>query len=105
MLVDVPLLANSQVTNKKKQQLAGSALMKENVKRIQHNCATGDKVMMKSYDPKKLDPKLHGPHLITQVFTNGAVKTLRNGTVEETASARKLHPRRGDQRRGGRRSS
>ena len=59
MIAAIPLVASLQVVNKRKHQLVDGALMKENAKRIQHNYKIGDNVMMASYDPKKLDPKLH----------------------------------------------
>ena len=71
MMADAPLIASLQVVNERKQQLVDNALMKANARRIQYNYKVGDKMMMISYDLKKLDPKLFGPYKITQEFTNG----------------------------------
>ena len=86
------------MTNEKKQQVVDKAFTKENAKRIQCDFKIGeDRLMMVSHYPKKLDPKTHGPCLITQVFTNGIVRILRNDTVEETVNTHKLYPHKGPQ--------
>ena len=53
--------------------------------------------MIKVYDPKKGDDRLHGPYEIQETRTNGTVVVVRNelGNVLETYSIRRLEPYKG----------
>ena len=66
-----------------------------NSKRINYNYKVGDNIMIKRYDPTKLQEKLHGPYPILQVFTNGTVRVKRAELIDETYNIRKIVPYKG----------
>ena len=91
MLVDVPLIANLKKIHELRQQKVDESAKRENAKRISHIFKIDDMVDMITYDPNRLEPRLHGPYRIVQVFTNGAVR-IRKDDTEETVNIRKLFP-------------
>ena len=83
MFLDVPLLANLEAIRNRRQQLIDHNLIRLNKIRIDHNYSIGDRVMVKTYDPIKLEERFHGPYPITTVYTNGTVKLQRNEAATE----------------------
>ena len=55
--------------------------------------------MVKTYDPTKLQARLHGPYTIVACQTNGTVVVKRDpqGFILETYNIRKLEPYKGPQ--------
>ena len=95
MLMDVPLIANLLAILERRQLLIDKNLMRMNSKRINYNYKVGDQIMIKRYDPTKLQKKLHGPYPIQQVFTNGTVRVKRAELIDETYNIRKIVPYKG----------
>ena len=83
MFLDVPLLANLEAIRNRRQQLIDQNLIRLNKIRIDHSYSIGDRVMVKTYDPIKLEERFHGPYPITTVYTNGTVKLQRNEAATE----------------------
>ena len=92
MLADVPLLANLATIHKNRQQLVDEGARRENAKRSNHALQAGGKASMASYGPAKLEPRAHGPCMVTQVLANGTAKIQLDGAAEEVVSIRKLFP-------------
>ena len=92
MMVDVPLISNLIAIRNKRQQHVDESARRENAKRIKHVFKIGDKANMITCDPTKLEPRTHGPHEITQVFTNGTAKMSKDEVTEEIVNIRKLFP-------------
>ena len=70
--------------------------IKENQKRIEHECKVRDKVLIvESKDERSKAPKLNfqteGPHTITRIHRLGTVTILRD-TYEERINIRRLRP-------------
>ena len=93
MLVDVPLIANLTKMHELRQQKVDESARRVNAKRISQIFKVDDVVDVITCDPNKLEPRLHGPYRIVQVFTNGTVR-IRKGDTEETVNIRKLFPRK-----------
>ena len=69
---------------------------RENAKRLPHDYAVGDKVMLKVDGVKrKAAYKYTIPYTITEVHTNGTVR-IRRGKVSERLNIRRLTPFFGD---------
>ena len=74
MLMDVPFIANLAAIRDRRQQLINTNLLRTNKRRIDYNYRVGDNVMIKRYDPTKLQERLHGPYRISQVCVNGSAR-------------------------------
>ena len=62
MFVDVPLISNLAAIRDRRQQLIDENLIRENKKRREFRYQAGQEVLLKSVDPRKMDPKAHGPY-------------------------------------------
>ena len=52
--------------------------------------------MITTYDPTKLQERLHGPYRIVETRTNGTVRVrMREPNIDETFNIRKLRPYKG----------
>ena len=71
--------------------------MQHNKKRYDYHYKVNELVMIKAYDPNKMEPRLHGPYPITECRTNGTVVVQRDGRGEvfETVNIQKLEPYKG----------
>ena len=63
MLLDIPVIADLVAIRERRQLLIDidENLRRQNEKRIEHHYKVGDWVMIKVYDPKKGDDRIHGP--------------------------------------------
>ena len=93
-MIDVPLLVDIDSIRGRKQQLIDNNLIRENKKQIDYNYEVGDKVWIKHYDPKKLEPKLHGPYRITRIYVNGTIDIELKPGVIQRYNIRKVVPYR-----------
>ena len=73
MFVDVPIIADLIAIRNNQQQLIDSNLIRHNHKRYDYHYRLRQRVMMKTYDPVKMQEKLHGPYPILELRTNGTV--------------------------------
>ena len=94
MLLKISAIVDLVAIRERRQLLIDKNLRRQNEKRIEHHYKVGDWVMIKVYDPKKGDDRLHGPYKIKETRTNGTIVVIRNeeGNVLETYNIRKLKP-------------
>lgn len=92
MLMDLPILADLQAIQNKRQQLIDYNAQRQNQKRIDYDYKVGDEVLVKNDDPGKLEPRAYGPYLVTQVHTNGTIVIRRNDQVLERLNIRRVIP-------------
>ena len=78
MLLDIPIIADYEAIQGRRQQLIDKSLMRSNWKRIDYNYNTGDKVYIKEYDPTKMMQRHHGPYYVQRVYTNGTIGVQMN---------------------------
>ena len=96
-LLNVSFEADWQYIKDRKQQLILQNNKRENAKRIPHQYAVGDNVMVKR-DPNRKhgSNQYKGPYTITRVNDNGTVKLSRatpaGGAVHETWNIRNIEP-------------
>ena len=83
MTMNVSLIASPYSIKQRRQQLIDENLQRTNDRRIQHNYAIGDRVMVVEYDPTKLDAKKRAPFTIVNVFNNGTVRLQIAAHVQE----------------------
>ena len=76
----------------KKEKLIQANNKRENLKRLNHTYAQGDKILI-STDPSgaKFDAPYKGPFTIIQVNNNGTVQ-YRNGAIRDIVNIRQIHP-------------
>ena len=73
MFVDVLIMSDLIAIQNNRQQLIDSNLIRYNRKRYDYHYRLRQRVMMKTYDPVKMQEKLHGPYPILELRTNGTV--------------------------------
>ena len=84
--------ANWKYIRDRKQKIIRKNNQKENSKRIPHEYAIGDKVLLDLGDIKtKFDAKYEGPYTVVQVNNNGTVR-IRKGAVTDTVNIRIVTP-------------
>ena len=92
MFVDLPVIVDLLAMQDKRQALIDENLRRQNAKRREFRYEVGGEVLIKSVDPRKLEPRAHGPYTITRVFTNGTVEVRRNPQVVERLNIRRIIP-------------
>ena len=95
MFVDVPIIADLIAIRNNRQQLIDTNLTRNNHKCYDYHYIIGQRVMVKTYDPVKMQEKLHGPYLILELQTNGTVQIARAPHVVETFNLQKIVPYKG----------
>ena len=95
MFIDVPLIADLVAIRNNRQQLINNNLIRHNRKRYDYHYRLGDRIMVRVYDPDKMQEKLHGPYRIVEIRTNGTVRIQRASNVLETFNIRKIVPYKG----------
>ena len=92
MLFDIPYLADWTEIGVRKQALVDRDNARENSRRMDHDYAVGDKVLLiESGINRKAANKNSGPYTITQVYTNGNVRIQRKST-NERLNIRRITP-------------
>ena len=92
MLFDIPIIADLEAVWNKRQLLVDTNLIRSNKRRIHYNYQPGQRVMVVTEDPTKLQQRTHGPYLIQRIFTNGTVELQLNADNSTTVNIRKLVP-------------
>ena len=95
MFIDVPIMADLIAIRNNRQQLIDTNLTRHNRKRYDYHYRLGQRIMVKVYDPVKMEEKLHGPYPIMELRTNGTVRIARAPHVVETFNLRKIVPYKG----------
>jgi transposase InsO family protein len=94
MILNLPLIADLQVLQERRQQLIDERLIRANRSRFSHDYHVGEEVLKLVYKPDKLQPKAEGPYLVHQVHTNGTVTLQKNAHTIECISIHRIKPYR-----------
>jgi hypothetical protein len=73
MFLNIPLIANLQTIQDRRQVLIDENLRRQNLKRRSFDYAVQQEILIKVPDPRRLDDKNIGPYTIEQVHTNGTI--------------------------------
>ena len=92
MLLNIPIIVDLLRLQEGRQMRINKNLRRQNAKRKEYDYRIGGQVLIKKFNPKKLDQRAKGPYTITQVFTNGSVEIRRSPTVYERINIRRLIP-------------
>ena len=92
MFLDLPLHADLVLIRDRRQQLIDENLRRQNERRREYRYEVGQEVLIKAIDPKKLDPRAHGPYVIQKVYQNGTIDVARNAHVIERLNIRRVIP-------------
>ena len=92
MFLDIPLLADWQLVQQKRQILIDKNLRRQNAKRRSFDYIVGQRILIKAVNPGKLGSRTVGPFPITQVHTNGTITIARNQYVHERINIRRVLP-------------
>ena len=71
MLLDIPIIADLEQIQQKRQIMIDENLRRQNSKRRNFNYSVGQEVLVKAVNPAKLEPRAHGPYRIERVCING----------------------------------
>jgi len=77
-----------------RQAIIDNNLRIANSKRVRHDYAVGEKVLMRSDASRKLDPVFKGPFEITRCHTNGTVRLQLKPNQSERVNIRRIKPYR-----------
>ena len=94
MFLNLPLISDLEVLRQHREAAMNENLIIANSKRIIHDYAIGEKVLVKNPkgDKYKLQAKAEGPFKITRVHTNGTVTIQRTPSVTERINIRRIKP-------------
>jgi hypothetical protein len=83
MILNLPLITDLELIQKRRQELIDKRLIAANAKRFSYDYQVNDEVLKLVYKPNKMDPRAEGPYTIEQVHQNGTL-TIRTapGTIE-----------------------
>ena len=73
MFLDVPLIANIMELTGQRQVQVNESLRVANLSQRTYDYRVGEQILVKVWEPNKLEPKFHGPYPIVTVHTNGTV--------------------------------
>jgi transposase InsO family protein len=94
MVLDIPLVADFQVLQERRQQLIDKRLIESNRKRFSYDYRVGDRVLKLTYKPNKLEQRAVGPYPIVTVHQNGTLTIQLTPTTLERISIRRVKPYR-----------
>jgi hypothetical protein len=94
MILNIPMMADLQQIQQRRQQLIDDRLIKANLKRFSYDYAVGGEVLKLVHNPDKLEPRAIGPYLITRVHTNGTLSIQIAEGVIERINIRRVKPYR-----------
>jgi hypothetical protein len=92
MLLNTPVIVNLLNIQHHRQLLINENLRRQNAKRRDFDYRVGGEVLIKNFNPSKLDPKMEGPYRVTQVFTNRTVEVQRSPQIFERLNILRLVP-------------
>jgi len=94
MYLDIPLIADIMAITQKREIAINEALLRANRRRVTCDYKVGDKVLIKVYDPDKLQARWIGPFTATCIHTNGTVTVQLLPMVTDRLNVRRLKPYR-----------
>jgi hypothetical protein len=94
MFLNIPLIANLQTIQDRRQVLINENLRRQNLKRRRFDYAIDQEVLLKVPSPRRLDDLNEGPYRISQVHVNGTITIQRTAHVTERINIRRVVPYR-----------
>ena len=94
MLLPIPVLTDFNLIREKRQAIIDENNRRVNLRRQFHDYKVGDKVLMITYDPTKLEDRATGPYAVIEVHVNGTITIQRAPGVLERINIRHVHPYR-----------
>ncbi|KAG7361664.1 reverse transcriptase RNA-dependent DNA polymerase [Nitzschia inconspicua] len=92
MILNIPLVTDLQLLQKRRQTLIDQRLIEANTKRFSYDYAIGDKVLKLVYKPGKLEPRAIGPFEVIRVHQNGTLSIQLSTGVIERINVRRVKP-------------
>ena len=97
MFLDVPLVADIIAVTQRRELAVNESLLKANLQRLSYDYSINDQVLIKAYDPAKLEPQYLGPYCVDCVHANGTLTIDKAPNITERISIRRLKPYRASQ--------
>ena len=94
MVFDIPLIADWQLIQQRRQQLIDQRVLRANRKKFSYDYQVGEEVLKLAYKPNKLQPRATGPFPIETVHANGTVTIRLSPTTIERINIRRIKPYR-----------
>ena len=74
MLLNIPVIVDSLQIQEGRQLRINENWRRYSARRKERDSRIGGQVLVKVFNPKKLDQRAEGPFVIIQIFTNGSVE-------------------------------
>jgi transposase InsO family protein len=94
MILNIPLITDLQLLQKRRQDLIDRRLLLANSKRFSYDYQPGDQVLKLTYQPDKLEPRATGPYAVARTHTNGTLSIEISPGVIERINIRRVKPYR-----------
>jgi len=92
MFLNIPLIADWHAVTLKREHLINENLMRENQKWRRYNYIPQQKVLKKTWKPRKLGMRTTGPYTILQTHVNGTVTIELRPGISERLNIRRIIP-------------
>lgn len=92
MQLNIPIIADLNLLRQRRQAKTDYNFGRENARRTTKDYQVGDRVLIITDRPNKLEERATGPYVIQQVHTNGTVSINRSQGVIERINIRRLKP-------------
>ena len=90
--LNIPLIADWHAITLKREHLINENLMRENQKRRRHDYTPQQKILKKTWNPRKLGIRTRGPYTILQPHVNGTVTIELRPGISERLNIRRIIP-------------
>jgi len=94
MILDIPVIADWTLIQRRRQQLIDQRLIEANRKRFSYDYQPGQQVLKFRDSPSKLEDRADGPYTINTVHTNGTVTIQLGPHTIERINIRRIKPYR-----------
>ena len=92
MFLNIPLIADWHAITLKREHLINENLMRENQKRRRYDYTPQQKILKKTWKPRKLGIRTTGPYTILQTHVNGTVTIELRPGISERLNIRRIIP-------------
>ena len=92
MILDIPIIADLVDIQERRQIRIDENLRRQNQRRREYHYTIGQEVLIKAINPSKMQPRAHGPYLITATNTNGTVDVQLSPHVTQRINIRRIIP-------------
>ena len=94
MLLPIPVLTDYNLIRQRWQTIIDENNRRANLRRVFKDYTIGDEVLVKTYNPAKLQERAEGPFRVAQVHVNGTITIDRAPNVQERINIRRIRPYR-----------